>query len=134
VDALLGAAEASEASLVWLGTWGVNDGGVRLLEAHGDRAVSVAAQGYGDGDVVVDDKGDHPRVADVGIGDGVVATDGYWSLLADWAGHEAAWARVDVDPDGPGGAPAATERGLLAGYDWRRRLYWSVWRYRWDLF
>src|SRR5690606_33001320 len=47
-DALLEAADEEQVSLLFTGTHGVDRGGIRLLEAHGDGVV-VGGQGYRDG-------------------------------------------------------------------------------------
>jgi hypothetical protein len=47
-EALLDAADAASTSLVFSGTWGVTEGGLRLLERHTDD-VTVGGHGYGDG-------------------------------------------------------------------------------------
>jgi outer membrane protein assembly factor BamB/protocatechuate 3,4-dioxygenase beta subunit len=110
--AMLDAADAAEVSLVFTGTWGVTNGGIRLLERYTDR-VNVGAHGYGDGPVVLSDF-DQSRPLFSGLADpATLITDGgYYSLLDSYAGTPLASLSVEAD----GADPVS---GLTAGYDWR---------------
>lgn len=96
-------------SLVYTGTWGVDQGGVRLLERYTDRVV-VGAQGYGEG-----------RVGLTGFDVGLrlfrgidadpaklIRNGGYYSFLGSYAGTAAGQLTVR-------GADPGT--GLGVGYD-----------------
>jgi outer membrane protein assembly factor BamB/subtilisin family serine protease len=116
-EAFLDAADTAEVSLIFTGTWGVDRGGVRLLERYTDRVV-VGAQGYGDGPVVLSGF-DQSRALFAGLSDpaGLVVDGGYYSVLESYAGEPLASLSVARD-DGP----AVT--GLSAGWD--RRTSGSV--------
>ncbi len=105
-EGVLTAADAAEASLVFTGTWGVDQGGVRLLEAYTDR-VEVGAQGYGDGPVTVTGF-DPAHELFAGLSDpATLITDGgYYSALSSYAGR-------------PSASLSAPVTGIAAGYDWR---------------
>src|SRR5690606_18960520 len=81
-DALLEAADEEQVSLVFTGTHGVDQGGIRLLEAYGE-GVTVGGQGYRDGAVGLTgfDAG-HPLFAGMTDAAHIVADDGYYSWLS----------------------------------------------------
>ncbi len=94
-DAVVSAADDSEVSLVFTGTYGVGEGGVRLLEAHSDD-VAVGGQGYGDGPVgLTGFDADHPLFSGLGDPAAIVADDGYYSWLESSAGEPLATLTVD---------------------------------------
>ncbi|SDU35567.1 carboxypeptidase regulatory-like domain-containing protein [Jiangella alkaliphila] len=105
-EGVLTAADAAETSLVFTGTWGVDQGGVRLLAAYTDRVV-VGAQGYGDGPVTVTGF-DPAHELFAGLSDpATLITDGgYYSALSSYAGR-------------PLASLSAPVAGIAAGYDWR---------------
>ncbi len=89
-DALLEAADEEQVSLLFTGTHGVDRGGIRLLEAHGDGVV-VGGQGYRDGAVGLSAfDPDHPLFAGVTDAGHVVADDGYYSWLSEHPGEQLA--------------------------------------------
>ncbi|MBB5787017.1 carboxypeptidase regulatory-like domain-containing protein [Jiangella mangrovi] len=105
-EGVLTAADAAEASLVFTGTWGVDQGGVRLLEAYTDR-VAVGAQGYGDGPVTITGfDPSHSLFAGLPDPATLITDGGYYSALASYVGRPLAMLS----------SPAT---GIAAGYDWR---------------
>ncbi|SEF15403.1 carboxypeptidase regulatory-like domain-containing protein [Jiangella alba] len=105
-DGMLTAADAAETSLVFTGTWGVGQGGVRLLEAYTDRVV-VGAHGYGDGPVTITGFDPaHDLFAGLSDPATLITDGGYYSALASYAGRPLASLASPVD-------------GIAAGYDWR---------------
>lgn len=105
-EGVLTAADAAEASLVFTGTWGVDQGGVRLLEAYTDRVV-VGAQGYGDGPVTITGFDPaHDLFAGLSDPATLITDGGYYSALASYAGR-------------PLAALSSPVTGIAAGYDWR---------------
>ncbi|TDE10097.1 carboxypeptidase regulatory-like domain-containing protein [Jiangella asiatica] len=111
-EALLTAADEAETSLVFTGTWGVDQGGVRLLETYTDR-VTVGAQGYGDGPVTVTGFDPaHDLFAGLADPATIITDGGYYSALDDYAGRPLATLTVPRE-----GAEPVT--GIAAGYDWR---------------
>jgi hypothetical protein len=109
--------DAAEVSLIFTGTWGVDRGGIRLLERYTDR-VAVGAQGYGDGPVVLSGF-DQSRALFAGLSDPaeLVVDGGYYSVLESYAGEPLASLSV-VRDDG------SSVTGLSAGWD--RRTSGSV--------
>jgi hypothetical protein len=111
-DAVVAAADEAQASLVYTGTWGVDRGGVRLLERHTGR-VSVTAQGYGEGAVVLGDLATgHPLFAGLTDPAELIAAGGYFSTLGGYAGRSLAQLTV-ARRDG------SVMSGMGAGFDWR---------------
>ncbi|HEX6685167.1 MAG TPA: carboxypeptidase regulatory-like domain-containing protein [Candidatus Limnocylindrales bacterium] len=111
-DAVVAAADAAQASLIYTGTWGVDRGGVRLLERHTDR-VSVTAQGYGEGAVVLESLASgHPLFAGLTDPAELIVAGGYYSTLGGYAGKPLAQLSIRR-PDG------SVVQGLGAGFDWR---------------
>ncbi|RIQ31190.1 PEGA domain-containing protein [Jiangella rhizosphaerae] len=105
-EGVLAAADAAGTSLVFTGTWGVDQGGVRLLEAYTDR-VAVGAQGYGEGAVTMTGF-DPAHELFAGLSDPamLISDGGYYSALASYAGRPLASLSSPVS-------------GIAAGYDWR---------------
>lgn len=111
-DAVVAEADAAQASLIYTGTWGVDRGGLRLLERHTAR-VSVTAQGYGEGAVVLDGFATgHPLFAGLTDPAELIVAGGYYSVAGGYAGKPLAQLSV-TRPDG------SVVRGLGAGFDWR---------------
>jgi hypothetical protein len=113
-DAVVAAADAAQASLIYTGTWGVDRGGVRLLERHTGR-ISVTAQGYGEGAVTlsaVPEAAGHPLFAGLTDPAELIVAGGYYSAAGGYAGKPLAQLSVRR-PDG------SVVRGLGAGFDWR---------------
>ena len=111
-EAFLDAADAAEVSLIFTGTWGVDRGGVRLLERYTDR-VSVGDQGSGDGAVVLPDF-DAAHALFAGLPDPaeLVVAGGSHSVLESYPGEPLASLSVARD-DG------SVLTGLSAGWDRR---------------
>jgi hypothetical protein len=110
-EALLAAADAAEVSLVFTGTWGVDSGGIRLLERFGGGVVTVGGQGYRDGAVgLTGFDPAHPLFAGVPDPAAILAPDSYWSGLSGYAGTHLAELAVQ-------GRPGAG--GVAVGYDFR---------------
>ncbi|QSB16300.1 carboxypeptidase regulatory-like domain-containing protein [Natronosporangium hydrolyticum] len=116
--AVLDAADEAEVSLIFTGTWGVDRGGVRLLERHTDR-VTVGAQGYGDGPVQLTGfDPEHPAFARLGDDPATLIVEGgYYSVLAEYVGEPLAELTVARDGDDPVTGPAV---------GWDRRTAGSV--------
>jgi hypothetical protein len=111
-DAVVAAADAAKTSLVYTGTWGVDRGGVRLLERHTGR-VTVTAQGYREGAVMLGDlTAGHPLFGGLSDPAELIVPGGYYSTLGGYAGKPLAQLSV-VRPDG------SVARGMGAGFDWR---------------
>ncbi|NUT36952.1 MAG: hypothetical protein HOV79_28180, partial [Hamadaea sp.] len=111
-DAVVAAADTAQASLIYTGTWGVDRGGVRLLERHTGR-ISVTAQGYGDGAVVLEGlAAGHPLFAGLTDPAQLIVAGGYYSVGGGYAGKPLAQLSV-TRPDG------SVVRGLGVGFDWR---------------
>ncbi|MEU6076232.1 carboxypeptidase regulatory-like domain-containing protein [Micromonospora sp. NPDC047074] len=112
-DALVSAADAAGVSLVFTGTWGAANGGIRLLERYGDGVVTVGGQGYRDGAVgLVGFDRKHPVFAGITDPAAIVAPDGYWSDLASYSGTYLANLSVS-------GAEGDAGKGAAVAYDFR---------------
>ena len=110
-DGLLAAAAEAEASVVFTGTWGVEEGGIRLLEQFAPEAVSVGGQGYRDGAVSITGfDPEHPLFAGLDDPSQPVADDGYYSFLDDYIGISLGQVTVEARE---AGAPL----GIGAAYD-----------------
>jgi hypothetical protein len=107
--AVLDAADVAGANLIFTGTWGVDRGGIRLLEAYTDD-VAVGTQGYRDGRVELTGLDpDHPLFDGLGTpSTPIVEDDGYYSALGAYVGHHLAGLTVGGD-----------DLGLAVGYDFR---------------
>jgi len=112
-DALVQAADDAQVDLVFTGTYGVTEGGIRLLEEHGD-GVTVGGQGYRDGAVGLTDVADHPIFADVADPAHILADDSYYSWLSAYSGD--ALATLTVGGAGTGTAVAFEQRTDLSGH------------------
>jgi Glucodextranase, domain B len=111
-DAVVAAADAAQTSLVYTGTWGVDRGGVRLLERHTGR-VTVTAQGYREGGVMLGNlAAGHPLFGGLTDPAELIVAGGYYSALGGYAGKPLAQLSV-ARPDG------SVVRGMGAGFDWR---------------
>jgi len=111
-DALVAEADTEEVSVVYTGTWGVDRGGVRLLERFSDR-VTVDRQGYGHGPVrLTGFDPDHPLTRALSDPATLVVEGGYYSTLADYAGAPLADLTVEREEQPP-------VSGLAAAYSWR---------------
>lgn len=109
-EALVAAADAAEVSLIFTGTWGVDNGGIRLLERYGGGVVTVGGQGYRDGAVgLVDFDPTHPLFADVPEPEAILAPDAYWSGLSHYVGPYLANLSVQGRADA----------GVAVAYDFR---------------
>jgi outer membrane protein assembly factor BamB len=107
-EALLDGADEAGASLIFTGTWGVDRGGIRLLESFTDD-VTVGGQGFGDGEVGLSGfDPDHALFDGLDDPSRIVADDGYYSWLDDYVGHHLG----DLTVDGE-------DAGLAIGYDFR---------------
>jgi hypothetical protein len=111
-EEFLAVADSSQVSLIFTGTWGVDRGGVRLLERYTDR-VEVGAQGYGDGSVRLSGF-DGSRALFAGLTDPaeLVVAGGYYSVLDSYAGEPLASLSVAR-------ADGGSVTGLAAGWDRR---------------
>ena len=100
-EAMIAAADEAETSVVFTGGWGVETGGIRLLEASRPDEVTVGGQGYADGTVAITGfDAAHPLFAELDDGFEPVATDGYWSALDAYVGPYLADVDVAADPAG----------------------------------
>lgn len=110
-DELVAAADSLETSLIFTGTWGVDNGGIRLLERFGDGVVTVGSQGYRQGAVgVTGFDPAHPLFAGIEHPAELLAADSYWSDLAAFVGPYLADLVVEDH---------AGELGVAAAYDFR---------------
>ena len=112
-DALVGAADEAQVDLVFNGTYGVTEGGLRLLEAYGD-GVTVGGQGYRDGAVGLTDLAEHPIFSDVADPTHIVGDDGYYSWLSAYPGESLA--TLTVGEETLGTAVAFEERTGTSGH------------------
>ncbi|WP_109474065.1 carboxypeptidase regulatory-like domain-containing protein [Ornithinimicrobium cavernae] len=112
-DALVAAADTAQVDLVFSGTHGVTEGGLRLLEEHGE-GVTVGGQGYRDGPVGLTALAAHPVFADVADPAHIVADDGYYSWLSAYRGESLATLTVAGSPVGT--AVAFEQRTDLSGH------------------
>lgn len=109
---VLDAADANETSVIFTGTWGVDQGGVRLLEKYTSR-VSVGEQGYGEGPVTLTGfSGAEALFAGLSDPAELVVEGGYYSVLSSYIGAPLATLSVAQESGGP-------VTGIGAGYDWR---------------
>ena len=151
-EAVVDAADAAGVSVVFTGTWGIRNGGIRLLAEHRPAEVALGPQGYREGSVSLAElDAAHPLFDGVGVGAEPVARDGYFSALERYVGPYlaslAVEARGPVGPSvaydfrsaesvhlllstgaassliGPGyGWTAAGERLFLNAVDWAREV------------
>ncbi|WP_256837637.1 carboxypeptidase regulatory-like domain-containing protein [Ornithinimicrobium faecis] len=112
-DALVSAADEAQVDLVFSGTHGVTEGGLRLLEAHGE-GVTVGGQGYRDGAVGLTELAEHPIFADVTDPAHIIGDDGYYSWLSAYEGESLATLTVGGEPAGT--AVAFDERAAGSGH------------------
>jgi hypothetical protein len=86
-DGLLEAAAEAEASVVFTGTWGVEEGGIRLLEGYAPELVTVGGHGYGDGAVSITGfDEEHPLFVGLEDPSQLLADDGYYSFVDEYVG------------------------------------------------
>jgi hypothetical protein len=112
-DALLEAADASHTSVVFTGTWGVAEGGIRLLETFEPETVSVGAQGYGDGAVSITGfEPAHPLFDGLADPAQLLDDDGYWAAIDSYVGPYLAELTVEEAGDG-------ANEGVAVAADWR---------------
>ncbi|QDO88252.1 S8 family serine peptidase [Ornithinimicrobium ciconiae] len=114
-DDLVEAADEAGVDLVFTGTYGVSEGGIRLLEQHGE-GVTVGGQGYRDGAVGLTEVADHPIFADLTADalDHIVGDDGYYSWLSAYQGESLGTLTVGGAPVGT--AVAFEERTAQSGH------------------
>jgi hypothetical protein len=111
IEALVAAADAAGTSVVFTGTWGVRNGGLRLLARHRPDEVAIGGHGYGDGAVELTGFGGaHPLFAGLPAPLRPLAEDGYYSFLDRYVGPYLA----DVAVAERGG-----EVGVGVAYDFR---------------
>lgn len=116
-DAVLAAADAAEASLIFTGTWAVDRGGIRLLERHTGR-VEVGVQGYGDGPVQLTGFDPDHRLFTGLDGDPatLIVAGGYYSVIESYRGVFGGWAEADLLVERDSAGPVS---GTAAAWDWR---------------
>lgn len=107
--ATVDAAAAAGAALVHLGTWGVDNGGLRILERYTDR-ITVGSHGYGAGSVMLSlTDPAHPMVAGLDEGATIIGDGGYYSAIATYDGTPVADVVVTA-------ADGSVERGIGVGH------------------
>jgi hypothetical protein len=105
------AAGASEAGVVYTGTWG-SEGGVRLLDEFTDR-VEAGVGGYGQGTVELTKLRKHELFSGLGTAPTLLVEGGYYGSIESYDGTRLADQRVATD----GGQVT----GIGAAYDWLDR-------------
>jgi hypothetical protein len=86
-DALVDAAAAAGTSVLFTGTWGVLDGGLRLLAEHRPDDVAIGGQGYRDGAVTLTGfEAAHPLFAGLTAPLEPLAPDSHYSFLERYVG------------------------------------------------
>lgn len=109
-EAVVTAADEAGTSLIFSGTWGVTEGGIRLLERYAPDEVTVGGQGFGEGTVAITGfDAEHPLFDGLTDPSEVVAPDSYYSWLTSYVGLPLADLAVD------GADPA----GISVAYDYR---------------
>jgi hypothetical protein len=109
-EAAIDAADAAGASVIFTGTWGVLNGGLRLLAEHRPDEVELGGHGYRDGAVTLTGfEGAHPLFAGLSDPLAPLAPDSYYSWLDSYVGPYLA--RIAV--------AAAGDRGVSVAYDFR---------------
>ena len=111
--ALIEAADEARVDLVFTGTYGVTEGGIRLLEEHSEDVV-VGGHGYGDGPVGLTDLADHPVLAGLTDPTTIVADEGYYSWLSAYPGQDLA--TLTVDGGAVGTAVVHEQRTTTSGH------------------
>jgi hypothetical protein len=112
-EEMISAADAAETSVIFTGSWGVETGGIRLLEAVRPDEVTVGEQGYGEGAVTITGfDAAHPLFDGLSDPFEPVAADGYWSALADYVGIDLATVAVEDRAD-------EGALGIGVAYDYR---------------
>lgn len=107
-DDLIAAADDAGTSLVFTGTWGVDNGGIRVLERFSHDVV-VGDHGYRDGAVgLAGFDPSHPLFAGITDPSAILAPDSYWSDIETYVGPYAA----DLTVGG-------SRRGAAVAYDFR---------------
>jgi outer membrane protein assembly factor BamB len=85
--ALVAAADAAGSSVLFTGTWGVRNGGLRLLAEHRPDEVAIGGHGFRDGAVALTGfDALHPLFGGVPAPANPVADDGYYSFLERYVG------------------------------------------------
>lgn len=110
---LVEAADEARVDLVFTGTYGVTEGGIRLLEEHSEDVV-VGGQGYGDGPVGLTELADHPVLAGLTDPTTIVADEGYYSWLSAYPGQ--GLATLTVDGEAVGTAVVHEQRTATSGH------------------
>ncbi|MGH3071968.1 MAG: carboxypeptidase regulatory-like domain-containing protein, partial [Gaiellaceae bacterium] len=109
-EAAIDAADAAGASVIFTGTWGVLNGGLRLLAEHRPDEVAIGGHGYRDGAVTLTGfDAAHPLFAGLETPLALLAPDSHYSWLDRYVGPYLA--RIAV--------AAAGDRGVSAAYDFR---------------
>ncbi len=110
-EAVVDAADAAGTSLVFTGTWGVLNGGLRLLAQHRPDEIAIGGQGFREGAVTLTGfDGAHPLFAGLTAPAAPLAPDSYYSFLDRYVGPYLARSRVA----GRGG-----DLGTSIAYDFR---------------
>jgi len=112
-EAMISAADAAETSVIFTGSWGIETGGIRLLEAFRPDEVTVDEQGYAEGAVTITGFDPaHPLFDGLADPFSPVADDGYWSALATYVGIDLATVAVEDRAD-------EGALGIGVAYDYR---------------
>ena len=109
-EAAIRAADAAGASVIFTGTWGVLNGGLRLLAQHRPAEVAIGGQGYRDGAVTLTGfDGAHPLFAGLTAPMSPLSPDSHYSWLDQYVGPYLA--RIAVEDGG--------DLGVSVAYDYR---------------
>jgi hypothetical protein len=109
-EAAIRAADAAGASVLFTGTWGVLNGGLRLLAQHRPAEVAIGGQGYRDGAVTLNGfDGAHPLFAGLTAPMSPLSPDSHYSWLERYVGPYLA--RIAVEDGG--------DLGVSVAYDYR---------------
>ncbi|HEX6130965.1 MAG TPA: carboxypeptidase regulatory-like domain-containing protein, partial [Actinomycetota bacterium] len=109
-EAAIGAADAAGASVIFTGTWGVLNGGLRLLAEHRPDEVAIGGHGYRDGAVTLTGfDAAHPLFDGLAAPLAPLAPDSHYSWLERYVGPYLA--RIAVEEHG--------DLGVSVAYDWR---------------
>jgi hypothetical protein len=109
-DALVAAADGAGTSLVFTGTWGILNGGLRVLAEHRPAEVELGPQGYHDGAVELTGfAASHPLFAGLSAPLLPVVADGYYGAVESYVGPYLAG--ISAEARGP--------LGVSVAYDFR---------------